>query len=41
MIFAVVIAIEAIANQPEKFRVFSGIRTHDLCVRAVVLYQLS
>ena len=42
MIVAVVIAIKAIANKPEKkFRDFRGIRTHGLCVSAAVLYHLS
>ena len=42
MIVAVVIAIKAIANKPEKkFRDFKGIRTHRLWVSAAVLYHLN
>ena len=42
MIVAVVIAIEAIANNlKKKFCDFNGIRTQSLCVSAAVLYHLS
>ena len=41
-IVAVVIAIKAIANKPEKkLRDFKGIRTHGLSVSVAVLYHLS
>ena len=41
MIIAVVIAIQAIANNPEKKnRDFNGIRTYGLYDSAAVLYQL-
>ena len=40
MFVAVVIAIQAIANKPEKqFWDFNAIRTHGLCVSAIVLYH--
>ena len=42
MIAAVVIAIQAIANEPEEnIRDFNRIRTHGLRVSATNLYQLS
>ena len=43
MTVAVVIAIKAIANKPEKKKIrdFKGIRTHGLYVSAAVLYHLS